>query len=145
MPTFLAKAFGEFGMAEVSRDRRAVIKKQRANAFEFLIDTGQFVRREGDRIARLFGSEIASLAAILGEHLKTLKLSPGQFSTIQGVLEPIVNLLVPGYATLHGRLERAWNLRLQLLRCPPGTRIGALTKIFVSGFSVSFSSLHSGT
>ncbi len=106
----------------MSIDRRTMIKKQRANAFEFLAETGQFVRQEGDRIACLFGSEIASCAAIFGEHLKTFKLSPGQFSKIQRVAEPIVNLLVPGYATLHKRLERAWNLRLQLLRCPPGKK-----------------------
>lgn len=117
-----AKAFGEFGLTEVSRNRRAVIKKERAKAFEFLADTGRFIKQEGDRIARLFDSEIASRAAGLGNLLKTVKLSPSYFSKIQSVAETIVNLLVPGYATLHRRLERAWNLRLQLVRCPPGVK-----------------------
>jgi hypothetical protein len=116
----LARTFGQFGLNEVSKGRYALIKKQRDDAFEFLTAFGQLVRHEGERIVRLFGPEIASLAAILGEHLKTFKLGPRHFSRIEKLANPIVSLLVPTYAMMHERLARAWDLRLQLLRCPPG-------------------------
>jgi hypothetical protein len=118
----LASVFGNLTLRGAVKGRKKLIKAQRSSAAELLTTVGQLLDESADRVARVFDPKIVVLARELALQVKRLRLSPASFLGVARCVEPIVNHLVPAWSTMAQRLQRAMELRLQLVRLPPGEK-----------------------
>jgi hypothetical protein len=116
----LADMFGFLKLAGTPAHRKSVIKEQRELAGTFLKVVGERIEHDRSSIITAFGAEVHSLAKALAVQLQRGLGSPRWFSGVRELCEPLVNCLVPGYTTIEERLNRAMDLRMQLVKCPPG-------------------------